>query len=61
MEDVYMVFNDDSSGLDIYIEEDEYSVEMYSDTAFYAWWLEMSAVAPHYYVHPILSWARVKT
>ena len=40
MEDVYMVFNDDSSGMEIYIEEDEYSGEMYTDTAYYAWWLD---------------------
>ena len=40
MEDVYMVFNDDSSGMEIYIEEDEYSGEMYTDTADYAWWLD---------------------
>lgn len=39
-EEVYMVFNDDYTGMEIYIEEDEYSGEMYTDTADYAWWLD---------------------
>ena len=39
-EEVYMVFNDDYTGMEIYIEEDEYSGEMYTDTADYAWWVD---------------------
>ena len=40
MEEVYMVFNDDYTGMEIHIEEDEYSGEVYTDTADYAWWLD---------------------
>ena len=39
-EEVYMVFNDDYTGMEIHIEEDEYSGEVYTDTADYAWWLD---------------------
>ena len=33
MEEVYMVFNDDYTGMEIHIEEDEYSGEVYTDRA----------------------------
>ncbi len=48
MEDVYMVFNDDYSGMEIYVEEDEYTGEMYSDTSEYAWWLDGDMVMIRY-------------
>ena len=48
MEDAYMVFNDDYSGMEIYIEEDEYSGELYSDTSQYAWWLDDDMVMISY-------------
>ena len=40
MEEVYMVFNDDYTGMEIHIEEDEYSGEVYTDTADYTWSLD---------------------
>ena len=48
MEDAYMVFNDDYSGMEIYIEEDEYSGELYIDTSQYAWWLDDDMVMISY-------------
>ncbi len=36
-EDVYMVFNDDSTGMEIYHEEDDYYGEVYIDTSDFAW------------------------
>ena len=37
MEEVYMVFNDDSTGMEIYHEEDDYYGEVYIDTSDFAW------------------------
>ena len=48
MEDAYMVFNDDYTGMEIYIEEDDYSGELYSDTSEYAWWLDDDMVMISY-------------
>ena len=48
MEDAYMVFNDDYTGMEIHVEEDEYTGEMYSDTSDYAWWLDDDMVMISY-------------
>ncbi|MFL3028314.1 MAG: T9SS type A sorting domain-containing protein [Candidatus Neomarinimicrobiota bacterium] len=48
MEDAYMVFNDDYTGMEIYVEEDNYSGELYSDTSQYAWWLDDDMVMISY-------------
>ena len=48
MEDAYMVFNDDYTGMEIYVEEDNYSGELYSDTSQYVWWLDDDMVMISY-------------